>query len=185
MDAASLSQEIQLAALAVGLGLGTLAVAATCYVWFRHQTYGVGGAGMSVLGLALLGLSLWQSLEISMSDKGVAFKAALATEQLTKRAGDYTEQGVASTEALRKRVDKLDASIKQIAQRSTPPTQADIAALAQNAQLAHQSAVQAVERWRILQDTQAKIMDIQRDVASKAGPQDETYKKWEEYVRGS
>jgi TIR domain len=40
------------------------------------------------------------------------------------------------------------------------------------------------ERWRILQDTQAKIFEIQRDLtAIKSTSQDATYRKWEEYIR--
>jgi hypothetical protein len=169
MDAASLGQDIRVAALTVGLVLGTLALFGVCYAWLRNQTFGVGGAGMSVVGTALLGLSLWQSLEVSMSDKGVSLKAALITEQLTKRASEQAEHGAAATEELRKRVDEIDASLKQLAQRSEPPTQADIAALAQSATSARETADQAAQRWQILQDTQAKILEIQ-DQRSQHGP---------------
>jgi hypothetical protein len=43
---------------------------------------------------------------------------------------------------------------------------------------------QQMERWKILQDTQTKIFEIQQDVtANKAQTQDKAYKKWDEYIR--
>lgn len=42
-----------------------------------------------------------------------------------------------------------------------------------------------MERWKILQDTQTKIFEIQQDVTvNKARTQDRAYKKWDEYIRG-
>lgn len=43
---------------------------------------------------------------------------------------------------------------------------------------------QQMERWKILQDTQTKIFEIQQDVtANKAQTQDKAFKKWDEYIR--
>ncbi|MCL5773636.1 MAG: hypothetical protein M1536_04580 [Firmicutes bacterium] len=44
---------------------------------------------------------------------------------------------------------------------------------------------QQMERWKILQDTQTKIFEIQQDVTvNKAKTQDKMYQKWDEYIRG-
>ena len=41
-----------------------------------------------------------------------------------------------------------------------------------------------LERWRILQDTQKKIFEIQSNVtAMQASTQDKAFKKWDEYIR--
>jgi hypothetical protein len=43
---------------------------------------------------------------------------------------------------------------------------------------------QQMERWKILQDTQTKIFEIQQDVTvNKARTQDKMYNKWDEYIR--
>ncbi len=43
---------------------------------------------------------------------------------------------------------------------------------------------QQMERWKILQDTQTKIFEIQQDVTvNKAKTQDKMYNKWDEYIR--
>ena len=43
---------------------------------------------------------------------------------------------------------------------------------------------QQMSRWKILQDTQTKIFEIQQDVTvNKAKTQDKMFQKWDEYVR--
>ena len=43
---------------------------------------------------------------------------------------------------------------------------------------------QQMERWKILQDTQTKIFEIQQDVTvNKAKTQDKLFNKWDEYIR--
>jgi hypothetical protein len=44
---------------------------------------------------------------------------------------------------------------------------------------------QQMERWKILQDTQTKIFEIQQDVTvNKAKTQDKMFDKWDDYIRG-
>ncbi|MGM9992346.1 MAG: hypothetical protein ACI376_05810 [Candidatus Bruticola sp.] len=43
---------------------------------------------------------------------------------------------------------------------------------------------QQMERWKILQDTQTKIFEIQQDVTvNRAKTQDKMFGKWDEYIR--
>jgi len=43
---------------------------------------------------------------------------------------------------------------------------------------------QQMARWKILQDTQTKIFEIQQDVTvNKAKTQDKMFNKWDEYIR--
>ncbi len=42
-----------------------------------------------------------------------------------------------------------------------------------------------MNRWKILQDTQTKIFEIQQDVTvNRARTQDKMFGKWDEYIRG-
>lgn len=44
---------------------------------------------------------------------------------------------------------------------------------------------QQMERWKILQDTQTKIFEIQQDVTvNKARTQEKAFNRWDEYIRG-
>ena len=43
---------------------------------------------------------------------------------------------------------------------------------------------QQMERWKILQDTQTKIFEVQQEVTvNKAKTQDKMFNKWDEYIR--
>jgi len=63
--------DIQTATYIVGIGLGILAVASACYVWVSHQTFGVGGCTLSVVGLVLVGLSIWSGVKIKVGEGGL------------------------------------------------------------------------------------------------------------------
>lgn len=42
-----------------------------------------------------------------------------------------------------------------------------------------------MDRWKLQQDTQAKIFEVMQDITrNKATTQDKAYKKWDEYIRG-
>ncbi|HXE72242.1 MAG TPA: hypothetical protein VNO81_06240 [Candidatus Nitrosotenuis sp.] len=52
-------------------------------------------------------------------------------------------------------------------------------------QIAADAQKQQMERWKILQDTQTKIFEIQQDVTvNKAKTQDKMFQKWDDYIRG-
>lgn len=42
---------------------------------------------------------------------------------------------------------------------------------------------QMKERWRILQDTERRISEIQADITTKQNVQDKAYKRWDKYIR--
>jgi hypothetical protein len=51
-------------------------------------------------------------------------------------------------------------------------------------QMEDDNSKQQMDRWKILQDTQTKIFEIQQDVTiNKAKTQDKMYNKWDEYIR--
>lgn len=53
-----------------------------------------------------------------------------------------------------------------------------------NTQMQSDNQKQQMSRWKILQDTQTKIFEIQQDVTqNKASTQDKAFKKWDEYIR--
>ncbi|HEY3302914.1 MAG TPA: hypothetical protein VGL70_05185 [Candidatus Binatia bacterium] len=98
--------DIQTATFIVGLILGTLAVGSACYVWVLHRAFGVGGGSLSVVGFALVGLSIWSSVKIQVSEGGLQAEfqrlsrqvqaVAQANETVTqevKKIGETTEIG--------------------------------------------------------------------------------------------
>ena len=57
-------------------------------------------------------------------------------------------------------------------------------ALTISTQMQADNQKQQMQRWKILQDTQTKIFEIQQDVTvNKARTQDKMFNKWDEYIR--
>ena len=51
-------------------------------------------------------------------------------------------------------------------------------------QMQADAQTQQMNRWKILQDTQTKIQEIQQDVTvNRAKSQDKMFDKWDEYIR--
>lgn len=51
-------------------------------------------------------------------------------------------------------------------------------------QIAADAQKQQMERWKILQDTQTKIFEIQQEVTvHKAKTQDKMFNKWDDYIK--
>ena len=51
-------------------------------------------------------------------------------------------------------------------------------------QMAMDAQKQSAERWKIMQDTQTKIFEIQQDVTvNRAKTQDKAFQGWDQYVR--
>src|SRR5262245_11533691 len=85
-------------AFVVALVLGSLMLACVCYVYVRHQTFGMGGSALSGLGVLLVGMSVWRTVDVSFDEKGVRAKLE-QVETVAKRAESAASQ--AQTEVKR------------------------------------------------------------------------------------
>jgi len=54
----------------VGIILGPVLLIATVYVYIKHRRFGLGGVVLTVFGTILIGLSIWQSVELTIGPKG-------------------------------------------------------------------------------------------------------------------
>ncbi|MDO3379142.1 hypothetical protein [Geoalkalibacter halelectricus] len=83
-------------AFVVGLVLGTLAILSVCWVWIKRQILGTGGAMLSLVGVLLVGLSVWSSARFAISPEG--FEAEFS--RLEQRVNEVAH----SSNALREEV---------------------------------------------------------------------------------
>lgn len=67
-------QYIKLAAFIAGLCFGGFAVGSTSWVWLRKQLITVTACWLATLGTGMIGMSIWQSIQI----EGPGFRAVLA-----------------------------------------------------------------------------------------------------------
>ena len=58
------------ATLVMGIILGTICLLAAVFNFVRHQSFGLGGVVLVAFGAMLLGLSIWQSIELSIDADG-------------------------------------------------------------------------------------------------------------------
>ena len=100
---------VQLAAFVLGMILGGAMIAVSCFVYAKKQSFGVGGSVLTALGTTLVGLSIFSSVEFSLSPKG-EFKFQT---QIYNAAKDAAKDAI-------KEVVVADASPAQSRQRPVP-----------------------------------------------------------------
>lgn len=64
-------ENIPVAAVILGMILGTLMIGAVMWTWLRTKVFGVGGAMFTIFGVLLIGLSLWTTVRIKVSADGL------------------------------------------------------------------------------------------------------------------
>jgi hypothetical protein len=65
-----MKNRITMAATILGLVLGSVMISTVCWTYAMHQQFGVGGAVLTVFGAILVGLSVWRTIDVSISPKG-------------------------------------------------------------------------------------------------------------------
>ncbi len=96
----------------VGLVLGTFAIVAACGVWVRKQLFGAGGTVLSLVGLILVGLSVWKSVEISVTEGTVSVRL----ERLEQDLAEVTGANLAMAQELEKVANALTTTKQQFVQ---------------------------------------------------------------------
>ena len=98
-----------------GIALGALLIVSVAWVWLQKQIFGMNGAGIGLIGVVLVGLTLWSSVSVSYSDEGFAFELTRLQERIDQAETELqqaTEQltAVRSTNAdLSERLSELSA----------------------------------------------------------------------------
>jgi hypothetical protein len=100
-DPASWFEWIKVAAFIIGLCFGGFAVGSTSWVWLRKQLLTVSACWLATLGTGMIGMSIWQSIQI----EGVGFKAILS--EILRSQEAYKKDLDASLAALEKQSEQL------------------------------------------------------------------------------
>lgn len=99
--------EIRDAAFVLGLVLGTLAIVSACWVWLRRQTFGVGGGVLSMVGLVLVGLSVWSTAKVQVSPTG---GLSAEFERLERQVDELAERNAEVAEEVVKVAEAVDTT---------------------------------------------------------------------------
>ena len=104
-----------IAALIFGLLLGILSVLTALVVYFRYQKLGANGAILLLIGVVLLGLSFWQSFELSASTSGeLVLKAESSLYQAVNASRESIETLRTTEEKLSDTCPNLEASAQEL-----------------------------------------------------------------------
>ena len=95
--------KIVFTALILGLVFGSLMLCSLLFVYIKHKAFGLGGAVLTVFGVMLLGLSIWKTVEISVTPKG---EIDAKFEVLEKRVEDVREIADSTTA----KVEEIDTA---------------------------------------------------------------------------
>ena len=101
---------IQTAAFVVGIVLGSAAIICACYVWVRQRLFALGGSVLTVAGIALIGLSLWSSIQIDITKEGI--KAQFDT--LKHQLGEVAQAAQEVSEEAHKTAEAAESSREQV-----------------------------------------------------------------------
>ena len=91
---------VQVVAGYAGIVVGVSCIFAAILVWWRRQTFGFGGAVLCGVGVVLIGLSVWQTVEFEADKEKLSFKGA---KQTIENAGE-------DANASAKRADRPNAT---------------------------------------------------------------------------
>jgi len=100
-------------AFITALVLGAVLLGSACYVYVKNQTFGLGGSCLSGLGVVLVGMSVWQSIDVSFDGNGIKAKLA-QVESVAKRAESSASQAQAETRTNGQAVTQLQSTIDVI-----------------------------------------------------------------------
>ncbi|MEL7296820.1 MAG: hypothetical protein AAGJ86_04105 [Pseudomonadota bacterium] len=100
-----------------GIALGSVLLLSVAWVWVRKQVLGMGGLGMSAIGMVLISLTLWQSIELKVSGDGVEVGLIRELEErLTEAEGalEKTRRDVATVESRNATLNSTVSELREI-----------------------------------------------------------------------
>lgn len=108
--------DVRSIAFFAGIIIGSIAILAVAFVWIRKQTFGVGGSVLCSVGVVLLGLSVWTTMKIEISQQGISweFQRQLATVLEANQALTEEVQVLArNNEAAREQLSALTNTLQE------------------------------------------------------------------------
>lgn len=111
-----MNSEITTLALFMGLVFGSIMLSAVCWVYVKHQHFGTGGSVLTIFGVVLLGLSVWKTVELSISPEGIDARFSKIEEKIG--AVERNVKQVESTnQEVRQKVNEVTQLVEHLEMR--------------------------------------------------------------------
>lgn len=105
MTGPEMEQYARIGAIIAGIVFGGWALSSVIWVWTKKQIYAYGGSALSVVGIILMGLSIYKTVDVSASPDKIGLKLAEVEQLLKQQASTQSE--------LKEKVAQLPASVEQ------------------------------------------------------------------------
>ena len=92
--------------------IGCLSIASACYTWVRSRMFGLGGIVLSAVGLILIGVSFWATVEYGTHPAEAEPSETTAVRQLIEESDARTL--AALKDSNKQLADQLQQSLKQL-----------------------------------------------------------------------
>lgn len=151
--------ELTQIALVVGMVFGAVMIGSVCIVFVKRSTFGMGGGTLSVLGVLLIGMSVWSTARIEVSPEGLKFQV----EQLRERVEDVqerAEQISGEVQEARVQTEEVATGVSEV-KNAARTLAAELAEVAVTAQTSNQ---QVLRLSRSLQERQAIDPEVAREI---------------------
>jgi hypothetical protein len=87
MNIGEVEQAARIVAIGAGIIFGGWALSSVIWVWTKKQIYAYGGSGLSLVGIVLMGLSIYKTVDVHAAPDGIGIKLA-EVEKLIKEQGE-------------------------------------------------------------------------------------------------
>jgi hypothetical protein len=116
MTGPEMEQYARIGAIVAGIVFGSWALSSVIWVWTKKQIYAYGGSALSVVGVILMGLSIYKTVDVKAAPDGIGIKLA-EIEKAVKNQGDAqqaAQQKLAQLPSdLGQKITALDQTVKQ------------------------------------------------------------------------
>jgi hypothetical protein len=114
MPAGEMEQLARIAAIIAGILFGSLALSSVIWVWTKKQIYAYGGSALSVVGIILMGLSIYKTVDVKAAPDGIGIKLAemeRALKEQTQAAADLQTKLASLPSGLETKFTQLNKAV--------------------------------------------------------------------------
>lgn len=148
--------ELTQVALVVGMVFGALMIGSVCVVFVKRSSFGLGGGVLSVLGVLLIGMSVWSTARFEVSPEGLKVQVEQLQERVeaVQERADELSGEVRTTQV---RAEELAGEVEQV-QTVARSISEDLADVALTAQTGNQQVLQLSEALARRQALDPQVM---------------------------
>lgn len=109
-----MEQFARIAAIVAGILFGGWALSSVIWVWTKKQIYAYGGSALSVVGIILMGLSIYKTIDVKAAPDGIGIKLAELEKLLNEQRQREVRTKLASIPSdFDKRLASMDLNIRE------------------------------------------------------------------------